>query len=372
MNLNGLSGAELRLEQLTRSYGSKVVLDAIDLNISAGEFFTILGPSGSGKTTTLMLIAGYTEPSSGEIRISNKPVSRIPSHKRNIGVVFQNYGLFPHMSVAGNIAFPLLLRGKGKPEITDDIDSILELVQLAEFRNHMPHQLSGGQQQRVALARALVYKPGVLLLDEPLGALDKNLREQMQIELKDLHRQLGTTIVCVTHDQAEALALSDRIAVLNNGRLEQTGTPDKLYEHPDSRFVATFIGESNIIHGRYRDHTGHYDNISLAGNQTVRVSRSSPLQNGMDVELVIRPHRILIGEKALHAANSFAGTVRSQIYSGDSLKVEIAINDNTSVVARVDNNAGAGATFSRGERINVGFRPEHVMIYPLPETGRDH
>ena len=372
MNLNGLSGADLRLEQLSKSYGSKIILDAIDLTISTGEFFTILGPSGSGKTTTLMLIAGYTEPSSGEIHINDKPVSRVPSHKRNVGVVFQNYGLFPHMSVAKNIAFPLMLRGKGKSEITDAINSILELVRLAEFHNHMPHQLSGGQQQRVALARALVYKPDVLLLDEPLGALDKTLREQMQIELKDLHQQLGTTIVSVTHDQAEALALSDRIAVLNDGHLEQVGTPEKLYEYPNSRFVAAFIGESNIIHGRYMDHTDNYDNILLADNQTVQVSRSNSFQNGMDVELVIRPHRILIGEEALHAANSFEGTVKSQIYSGDSLKVEIAIKNNLSIVARVDNNANANTAFSRGERIHVGFKPEHIMIYPLQESGRGH
>ena len=372
MNPNGLSGAELRLERLTKSYGSKNALDTIDLNITAGEFFTILGPSGSGKTTTLMLIAGFTEPSSGEIYINNKPVSRIPAHKRDIGVVFQNYGLFPHMSVARNIAFPLMLRGMEKSEMTDDINSILELVQLAEYQEHMPHQLSGGQQQRVALARALVYKPNVLLLDEPLSALDRNLREQMQIELKDLHQQFGITIVCVTHDQTEALALSDRVAVLNEGHLEQVGTPEKLYEYPNSRFVAGFIGESNIMQGRYVDHTDRYDSILLDDKLTVNAPRSNAFQNGMDVELFIRPQHVLIGEEALHAVNSFAGTVKNRIYSGNSLKLEIAIGNNLSVFARVQNIAIAYTTLLQGELINIGFKPEHLMIYPLQETTQGH
>jgi putative spermidine/putrescine transport system ATP-binding protein len=219
------------------------------LQLAKGEFLSLLGPSGSGKTTTLMMIAGFLQPSAGEILLEGRPVTSLPPYKRNLGVVFQNYALFPHMTVAKNIAFPLTMRHAGSNEIAARVSKVLKLVGLPDHGGRYPKQLSGGQQQRVALARAMVFEPRILLMDEPLGALDKKLREQMQLEIKRLHREFGMSIIYVTHDQEEALVMSDRIAVFNHGRLEQVGTPSQLYERPMTRFVAEFIGESNIFAG---------------------------------------------------------------------------------------------------------------------------
>ena len=230
--------------------GPVVAVDSVSLDIAPGEFLTLLGPSGSGKTTTLMMLAGFEIPSDGEIYVDDTAIAAIPPYKRNIGMVFQNYALFPHMTVGENIAFPLKMRGLSKSEIARMSKEALELVKLPGYEGRYPRQLSGGQQQRIAVARALVFNPRVLLMDEPLGALDKQLRESLQLEIKSLHDQLGVTIVYVTHDQQEALVMSDRIAVMNNGRIEQIGSPVALYDQPQSRFVASFIGESNFLSGR--------------------------------------------------------------------------------------------------------------------------
>jgi putative spermidine/putrescine transport system ATP-binding protein len=239
----------LRLECVSKAFGNVVAVDSISFTLAEGEFLSLLGPSGSGKTTTLQIIAGLTHPTRGQIFLSGRPIGPLPPYKRDIGMVFQNYALFPHMTVAGNVAFPLQMRGVPRTEISRRIDKVLNLVDLPGLAERYPRQLSGGQQQRVALARAIVFEPTLLLMDEPLGALDKKLREQMQLEIKHLHKRLGVSIIYVTHDQDEALVMSDRIGVFNRGRLEQVGSAEQLYEQPTTRFVAEFIGESNIIRG---------------------------------------------------------------------------------------------------------------------------
>ena len=242
-----VKGAPIKIDKLSKFFGKFVAVKEANLDIKAGEFLTFLGPSGSGKTTTLMMVAGFLIPTYGDIVVDNRSIVTVPPHKRNIGMMFQHYALFPHMSVADNIAFPLQMRRMPKDKISERVSWALDLVQLSEFKDRRPHQLSGGQQQRVALARAVVFEPSVLLLDEPLGALDAKLRENMQIELKQMHAALGTTVLYVTHDQAEALTLSDRIVVFNQGRIMQVGSPDDLYNYPENRFVADFIGETNFL-----------------------------------------------------------------------------------------------------------------------------
>ena len=242
-------GAPVRLERLTKRYDDVVAVDDISLDIAAGEFVSLLGPSGSGKTTTLMMVAGFQDVTAGAITVGDREISRLPPHKRDIGVVFQHYALFPHMRVAENIGFPLRMRDVSKAESRRRVAEALRLVQLEDYGDRYPRQLSGGQQQRVALARAVVFEPGLALMDEPLGALDRQLREQMQFEIKRLQNTLGITVIYVTHDQEEALVMSDRIAVMNRGRVEQFAAPDELYNRPATAFVATFVGESNVIGG---------------------------------------------------------------------------------------------------------------------------
>src|SRR5215216_3040300 len=246
----GELGARVIFDQIEKRYGSVIAVDGVSLDIAPGEFLTLLGPSGSGKTTTLMMLAGFEIPTAGEIFVDEDPIASVPPYRRNIGMVFQNYALFPHMTVGENIAFPLQMRKMSRAEITRQTTAVLALVGLPRYEGRYTRQLSGGQQQRVAVARALVFNPRVLLMDEPLGALDKQLRESLQLELKRLHERLGVTIIYVTHDQGEALVMSDRIAVLHRGRIEQIGLPTELYERPATRFVAAFLGESNFLAGR--------------------------------------------------------------------------------------------------------------------------
>jgi putative spermidine/putrescine transport system ATP-binding protein len=240
----------LELAGVSKRYDSLVAVDDLDLGLRTGEFLTLLGPSGSGKTTTLMMVAGLQQPDAGRITLNGVSVARLPPYRRDIGMVFQSYALFPHMTVRRNIAFPLEMRGLAKAEIARLVDEALALVKLPDHGDRLPRQLSGGQQQRVALARAMVYRPALLLMDEPLGALDKKLREQLQLEIKRVHRERGISVLYVTHDQEEALTMSDRIAVFNRGRIEQIGTPEELYDRPATRFVASFIGDTNFLSGR--------------------------------------------------------------------------------------------------------------------------
>ena len=246
----GAAAHSLTLRGISKHYVAVRAVDDVDLVVPRGEFLTLLGPSGSGKTTILMMIAGFVHPTSGDILLDDREITHLPPEKRNFGMVFQGYALFPHMTVEQNVGFPLKVRRMGRAEAEPLISDVLDLVQLAHLRDRLPRQLSGGQQQRVALARALVFSPDILLLDEPLGALDKKLRTEVQIELKDLHRRVGTTFLYVTHDQEEALSMSDRIAIVRDGKFVQMGRPDELYERPASRFVADFLGKSNFFTGR--------------------------------------------------------------------------------------------------------------------------
>src|SRR3569623_345779 len=264
-----MSDPIVRFAAISKTYdGLARVVDRLDLDIERGEFLTLLGPSGSGKTTTLMMLAGFEPPTEGEILLEGKPLSRLPPHRRAIGMVFQNYALFPHMSVADNIAFPLTVRGMAREEVARRVERALDMVQLESFAERRPAQLSGGQQQRVALARALVFEPKLVLMDEPLGALDKQLREQMQLEIKHIHRNLGVTVVYVTHDQSEALTMSDRVAGFNDGVIQQLAKPDDLYERPQNAFVAQFIGENNRLKGKVVAMNGSGCQVEIEGGGT--------------------------------------------------------------------------------------------------------
>jgi spermidine/putrescine ABC transporter ATP-binding subunit len=291
------SGAAVVLEHVHKSFGSVVAVDDLDLRIEPAEFITLLGPSGSGKTTTLMMIAGFDYPSRGEIYIDGRPIVQMPPYRRGIGMVFQNYALFPHLNVAENIGFALRQRGVAKSIIADEVAATLEIVRLRGYEARYPRQLSGGQQQRVALARAIIFKPRVLLMDEPLSALDKQLREGLQLEIKRLHQQLGITFIYVTHDQREALIMSDRVAVMNEGRIEQVGSPSALYDRPANRFVAGFIGESNFLEGEVTAVNGKEVVVNVSGATLIAASGANP-PIGARIVLAVRPEKIGFTESA--------------------------------------------------------------------------
>ncbi len=316
-----VSGASVFLDRLDKRFGGVVAVSDLSLPIEPGEFITFLGPSGSGKTTTLMMIAGFEFPTGGEIYIDSHPIVRTPPYRRNIGMVFQNYALFPHMTVAENMGFPLRQRGMDKRVIASRIADVLEIVQLSGYQGRYPRQLSGGQQQRVALARAIIFNPRVLLMDEPLSALDKQLREGLQLEIKRLHEQLGITFIYVTHDQREALVMSDRIAVMNNGRIEQVGSPADLYDRPVNRFVASFIGESNFLEGTVLGIEGDRVVVSLGG-ATVKALGHRPAQIGALVALAVRPEKIQCADSsgALQETgmNALAAVVRDVTFVGET------------------------------------------------------
>ena len=333
MNHSDQSGAPVRLTGLTKRYGAgPPAVDDVSLDIAAGEFMTLLGPSGSGKTTTLNMIAGFVPVTSGRIDIGGHDVARLPAHKRDLGMVFQHYALFPHMSVAKNVAFPLEQRRVPKAHLAERVEAALRLVQLDGMSGRLPRQLSGGQQQRVAFARATVFQPPVLLMDEPLGALDRKLREQLQGEIARIHRRLGITFVFVTHDQDEALALSDRIAVFNDGRIEQVGDARELYERPASLFVARFLGDSNVFAGRYLapGRLAHLD-------RELRVERSASVSVGAAAAVVVRPERTTLltaDEQVPDAANAVPGTVVDVTYFGSHRKVTVALGDDGRATVR--------------------------------------
>ena len=308
----------LCLRSLSKSYmpGQNAV-DGIDLDIRPGEFISFLGPSGSGKTTTLMMIAGFERPTAGKISIAGRQIDAVAPYDRNIGMVFQNYALFPHMSVAQNVGFPLRMRRTARAEADRKIATALAMVGLADFAGRAPKALSGGQQQRVALARALVFEPDLVLLDEPLGALDKTLREQMQVELKRIHRELGVTMIYVTHDQTEAMAMSDRIAVFNHGRIEQVGTPAEVYFAPRTRFVASFIGDSNLFDGR----TGADGVVDLGPLGPIATGRRD-LAPGQSVSVLVRPETIRISAQTPAASDERRLlTIEETVNYGDSFLV---------------------------------------------------
>ncbi|HRE61996.1 MAG TPA: ABC transporter ATP-binding protein [Micropepsaceae bacterium] len=333
---------------VSKTYDGRTnVITGLNLDIASGEFLTLLGPSGSGKTTSLMMLAGFEVATGGEILISGEPVTKTPPHKRGIGMVFQNYALFPHMSVADNLAFPLKVRGLARPDIAAKVQRALKMVRLEGFGDRRPHALSGGQQQRVALARALVFEPKLVLMDEPLGALDKQLREQMQFEIRRLHNDLGLTVVYVTHDQGEALTMSDRIAVFNQGKIVQLDTPDGLYERPSSAFVAGFIGENNALPARVLERRGDFVKIEGPGGVHLSALAADCGGPGSSCILSVRPERVRLGDGPITA------TIREIYYLGDHLRLVTDLAPGIELIAR-DPQGGRGA-WRAGETVKLGW-----------------
>jgi putative spermidine/putrescine transport system ATP-binding protein len=341
-----------------KSYdGETLVIRNLNLDIFRGEFLTLLGPSGSGKTTSLMMLAGFETPSHGVITLEGRPLNRVPPEKRDIGMVFQNYALFPHMTVAENLAFPLTVRRLPKAEIERRIKRALDMVKLTNFTNRRPGQLSGGQQQRVALARALVFEPKLVLMDEPLGALDKQLREQMQIEIKHIHENLGVTVVYVTHDQSEALTMSDRIAVFSDGVIQQLADPSELYESPSNSFVAQFIGENNRLRGKVVRMNGVGCQVAMDGGITVEALAVNVPGVGADTTISLRPERVMINPPSGSCCNQFNARVEELIYLGDHTRVRIDVCGHPDFVVKVPNGEGV-PKLSPGDQIPVGWKKE--------------
>ena len=357
----GAEALPIAIRGVTKTYGRVVALADVDLEVKSGEFLTLLGPSGSGKTTLLMVLAGFTRPDRGSLKFGQSEMIRTPPHRRNVGMVFQSYALFPHMNVAANVGFPLRLRRVPKGEIASRVELALETVRLAGYGARGVDQLSGGQRQRVALARAIVFEPRILLMDEPLSALDKKLREQMQIELRHLHEKLGMTTVYVTHDQREALTMSDRIAVINHGRVMQLGTPGDIYERPESRFVADFIGESTFLPVRIEQGKATYNGQPI-------LTGSHGLADG-EATLVLRPERLsLLDARAGDHLNCFHGTVGDLVYQGDSFLMLVKLADGIELSLRSDTRRNAVAAIPKpGGSVTLGLDPADVTLLP----GRD-
>ncbi len=333
-----MSGEFVVFDRVQKSYdGETLVVKDLNLAMPKGEFLTMLGPSGSGKTTCLMMLAGFETATHGEIRLDGREINNIPPHKRGIGMVFQNYALFPHLTVSENLAFPLEVRGLGKSDREAKVKRALEMVQMSEFGVRRPAQLSGGQQQRIALARALVFDPDLVLMDEPLGALDKQLREHMQYEIKHLHENLGITVVYVTHDQSEALTMSDRVAVFNDGVIQQLAPPDTLYEAPDNSFVAQFIGENNKLPAKVVSKEGDTVQVTLQDGKTCQALSVNCGAVGSDTMISIRPERVTLG--ASSGANATDGEVNEIIYLGDHIRCRLSVHGNDEFIVKIPNSA---------------------------------
>jgi spermidine/putrescine transport system ATP-binding protein len=348
--------ADVRLEQVTKRFDDVVAVDELSLEIERGSFFALLGPSGCGKTTTLRMIGGFEEPSAGRIYLGDRDVVGLPPYRRDVNTVFQSYALFPHLSIAENVAFGLRRKGVKGRTLNGQVSSILEKVGLAGFETRKPRQLSGGQQQRVALARALVNSPRVLLLDEPLGALDLKLRKQMQLELKSIQHEFGITFIHVTHDQEEAMTMADRIAVMNGGRIEQLGTPSELYEKPESAFVAGFLGVSNLLHGVVSGATS----VRLDGGSEITVSPEALVGRSDRVAVGIRPEKIRLGPGN---GNSLAGRVAELAYVGVSTQyiVETPAGALTVYVQNAEPGMGTAAP---GDAVELSFNPDCAFVVP--------
>jgi putative spermidine/putrescine transport system ATP-binding protein len=341
-----LDAPKLRAHELSKRYGEVTALAPIDLTVASGELLTVLGPSGSGKTTLLHLVSGLVEPSGGNIFIDGVDHTYTPVHRRDIGMVFQGYALFPHLTVAENVGFPLRMRRQSEAMIRRAVDAALEMVQLGHLAGRMPRALSGGQQQRVALARCFVYQPSIILMDEPLGALDKKLREQMQIEIKRLHRDTGATIIYVTHDQEEALALSDRICLMNHARIEQVGTPRDIYEHPATEFAADFIGISNIFRGQL---TGAGTLRTADGDFALPPGTPSDITPGQEAALVVRPEQMRLDQTVdcqIH------GRVVEAVYAGAETRLIVRLVSGTELTVRL---SAAARGIGIGAAIEVGW-----------------
>lgn len=341
--------------EVQKSYdGETLVVKNLNLDIARGEFVTMLGPSGSGKTTCLMMLAGFETATHGEIYLDGRGINNVAPHRRNIGMVFQNYALFPHMTVAENLAFPLEVRKQPKDEIRTKVERALDMVRLKGFGTRRPAQLSGGQQQRVALARALVFEPKLVLLDEPLGALDKNLREEMQYELKHIHENLGLTMVFVTHDQSEALTMSDRIAVFDDGVIQQIDSPDVLYEQPKNAFVAYFIGENNRFLGTVKEINGDECLVDIGNGVDIRCKPVNVNGVGDKTTLSLRPERVSIDPEPGSVPNVLDAKVLELIYLGDHIRTRVSVADNDQFVVKIPNSHEHSA-LAEGETVKVGW-----------------
>ena len=348
--------ALVRFIDVQKTYdGETLVIKNLNLDIRAGEFLTLLGPSGSGKTTTLLMLAGFETATHGDIQIDGHSVRNLAPYKRNIGMVFQNYALFPHMTVEENLGFPLKARKMAADEMEKRIDRALDMVQLGPFAKRRPGQLSGGQQQRVAVARALVYDPMLVLMDEPLGALDKQLREQMQLELKHIHADIGVTFVYVTHDQGEALTMSDRIAVFNEGEIEQLATPEVLYEEPENSFVAQFIGENNRLHGRVTAMNGDTCTVEVDGGGPVEALAVNVEGVGARTQLSLRPESVLLGAPAESCPSRFESQVQEIIYLGDHTRVRVRVCGNDDFIIKLPRSESA-PRIEIGQTLPIGWR----------------
>ena len=350
--------AAVSLRGLSKEFGGQRVVDDLDLDIAPGEFFSLLGPSGCGKTTTLRMIAGFSDPTAGTIRVGGQDVTSTPPHRRDVNTVFQSYALFEHLDIAGNVGFGLRRKGVERASISQRVGEALELVQLADRAKDRPAQLSGGQRQRVALARALINRPQVLLLDEPLAALDLKLRHSMQVELKAIQREVGITFLFVTHDQDEALSMSDRVAIMNGGVIEQCGSPEDVYEKPASVFAAGFIGTSNLMAGTYADHC-----VSVSPDLQIPLVSSDDLQPGEAVSIAIRPEKIWLSDLT-PAMVRVPGTVRSSSYHGSTTQyvVELAAGVEVTVLEQNLPRMSADGRWTPGSRVQLGWLPEHAVV----------
>ncbi|MFB7657224.1 MULTISPECIES: ABC transporter ATP-binding protein [unclassified Streptomyces] len=348
----------VRLDSVSKQYGDSYAVRDVSLDIAPGEFFSLLGPSGCGKTTSLRMIGGFADPTAGTVLLGGDDVTALPPNKRNVNTVFQSYALFDHLSLADNVAFGLKRRGVPRAEIRERVATMLELVQLGGFADRKPGTLSGGQRQRVALARALVNRPQVLLLDEPLAALDLKLRRRMQVELKQIQREVGITFVFVTHDQDEALTMSDRVAVMNGGRVEQCGTPEDVYEHPASSFVASFMGTSNFVTGTYRGGEVHIEQ-----GPALPVGPRQGVPDGTEVSLSIRPEKIWLSDFEPGMAR-VSGVLRETVYSGPTTTylIELVPGVTVSVLEQNTDRSRMEDRWSGGESVEIGWKPEHCLV----------
>jgi len=349
------SDAYVRFDNVQKSYdGDNLVVKDLNLHIARGEFLTMLGPSGSGKTTCLMMLAGFEPATDGEIILDGQSINNVPPHKRDIGMVFQNYALFPHMTVKENLGFPLQVRGMSSAETDDRVHRVLEMVQLDEFGDRRPGQLSGGQQQRVAVARALVFEPKLVLMDEPLGALDKQLRDQMQYEIKHIHENLGVTVVYVTHDQGEALTMSDRVAVFNDGVIQQLAPPEVLYEEPDNAFVAQFIGENNTLNGTVQSIDGDQCTVTLDSGDQVLAKAVNVKETGSRTVLSLRPERVQVAIDSSVFDNHISARVEELIYLGDHIRTRMTVAGHDDFIVKVPNSKNH-RQLKPGDKIDISW-----------------
>jgi putative spermidine/putrescine transport system ATP-binding protein len=353
----------LSLRNLTKQFGTYRAVDNVNLDIFEGEFITLLGPSGSGKTTCLMMVAGLVEPSGGDILLWGERINDLPAHRRGIGVVFQHYALFPHMTVEDNIAYPLRRRSIPKHEIFEKVENVLRTVQLIGMRTRFPKQLSGGEQQRVALARALVFNPKILLMDEPLGALDRKLRLRLQHEIREIQKQLGVTLLYVTHDQEEAMTMSDRIALMREGHIEQLDAPQMIYEEPSNIFVASFLGETNFLTGNVTQFDSRQVSVELE-NQTVIRAKTASTKVGQSVTVSIRPEKMHFLLKGKSAENCLEGEVLGRIFIGEIWEYHVRIDSGKEVKLRLPN---APDEYLPGQKevVRIGWSIENTLIVDI-------